>query len=58
MKKKKDLLEGRTKEWDTNDWQGRSERQIRVTELLAGYAFIGFFIVILGLVIWEYIKTM
>lgn len=58
MKKKKDLLEGRTKEWDTNDWQGRNERQVRVTELLAGYAFIGFFIVILGLVIWEYIKTM
>jgi hypothetical protein len=58
MKKKKDLLEGRTKEWDTNDWQGRSEGQIRVTELLAGYAFIGFFIVILGLIIWEYIKTM
>jgi hypothetical protein len=58
MKKSKDLLEGRTKEWDTKDWQGRSERQIQVAELLAGYAFIGFFIVILGLVIWEYIKTM
>ena len=58
MKKQKDLLDGRTKEWDTNDWQGRSERQVRGNEMIAGYAFIGFFIVILGLVIWEYIKTM
>ena len=28
MSRKKDLLEGRTKEWDRNDWQGRRKDQI------------------------------
>ena len=28
MNKKKDLLEGRTPEWDKNDWQGRSKEQV------------------------------
>jgi hypothetical protein len=28
MKKQKNLLEGRTKEWDSNEWQGRSQLQV------------------------------
>ena len=26
--KKYSINQGRTKEWDSNDWQGRSERQV------------------------------
>ena len=28
MSKKKNLIEGRTPEWDKNDWQGRSKEQV------------------------------
>lgn len=47
MKKQKDLLEGRTKEWDTNDWQGRSKEQIDANYKvmgLSGLVFIAGFL--------------
>ena len=48
MKQQKDLLEGRTKEWDTNEWQGRSYKQVQDNETLTTaslFLFVVFFVV-------------
>lgn len=48
MKKSKDLLEGRTKEWNSADYQGRSEKQVQENETLMAssmFLFVTFLIV-------------
>lgn len=40
MSKKKDLLEGRTKEWDRNDWQGRRKDQIESNYKMMDVVFV------------------
>lgn len=57
MSKKKDLLEGRTKEWDTNDWQGRTERQVRGSEMFSFWAFVGMVIVLIGVLVYGMISN-
>jgi hypothetical protein len=42
MKNQKDLLEGRTKEWDTNEWQGKTQSQIENSNKLLYYVFVAF----------------
>lgn len=48
MKKSKDLLEGRTKEWNSADYQGKSEKQVQDNETLMAasmFLFVVFFVV-------------
>jgi hypothetical protein len=48
MKKQKDLLEGRTKEWNSIDYQGRNKEQVQDNETLTAasmFLFVVFFIV-------------
>lgn len=40
-------------EWDPNIWQGRSKRQVESNNKVAGYAVIGFMVVILLVLIWN-----
>ena len=40
MSRKKDLLEGRTKEWDRNDWQGRRKDQIESSYKIMDVGFV------------------
>jgi hypothetical protein len=40
MSRKKDLLEGRTKEWDRNDWQGRRKDQIESSYKIMDVVFV------------------
>jgi hypothetical protein len=41
MKNKKiNIFEGRTNEWDSNEWQGRSQRQVENNYKVMKYAFI------------------
>jgi hypothetical protein len=49
--KKYSINQGRTKEWDSNDWQGRSEIQVNRNNKLLGISCIGFFILLLILLI-------
>jgi len=39
-KNKPDIFKGRTKEWDSNEWQGRSKRQVENNEKLSGISWI------------------
>lgn len=52
-KKSKDLLEGRTKEWDTNDWQGRSEHQVQGNETFAFWGLVGFVCTVIGIILYN-----
>tara|TARA_R110000868_G_scaffold47206_2_gene155133 strand:- start:395 stop:565 length:171 start_codon:yes stop_codon:yes gene_type:complete len=38
--KKPNIFKGRTKEWDTNDWQGRTKEQVESNYKVMGYGFI------------------
>ena len=40
MSRKKDLLEGRTKEWDRNDWQGIRKDQIESSYKIMDVVFV------------------
>lgn len=46
------INQSRTKEWDSNDWQGRSERQVNNNNKLLGISSISFFILLLILLIF------
>ena len=52
QKKNLDLLEGRTKEWNENDWQGRSQRQVEDNHKIMAVALTGLFVVLIGLIIY------
>ena len=52
QKKNLDLLEGRTKEWDSSNWQGRSQRQVEDNHKIMGVALTGLFVVLIGLIIY------
>jgi len=43
-------------EWDPNIWQGRSKRQVESNNKVAGYAVIGFMVVILLVLIWDSLR--
>jgi len=38
--KKPNIFKGRTKEWDTNDWQGRTRQQVESNGKIMGYTFL------------------
>lgn len=52
-KKKVDVFSGRTKEWDRNEWQGRSRTQVETSETLAGISMIACIAIMLGLIIYN-----
>lgn len=52
MNKKKDLLKGRTKEWDRNDWQGRRKDQVESSNKIMDITFVA--IIIFGLIAMVY----
>lgn len=54
-KNKPDMFKGRTKEWDSNEWQGRSKRQVENNEKLAGISMIACIAIMLGLIIYNLI---
>ena len=48
-KKKVNIFKGRTKEWDTQKWQGRSEHQVEANYKVMGFTFM---VVIAALVLY------
>ena len=51
MKQQKDLLEGRTKEWNTDDYQGRSAKKVNDNEKLATASVFVFTIIVIAIVV-------
>lgn len=41
------------KEWDRNEWQGRSRKQVETSETLAGISMIAVIVMVIGLVIYN-----
>jgi len=41
------------KNWNPNDWQGRSRRQVETSETLAGISMIAVIAMVVGLVIYN-----
>ena len=41
------------KNWNPNDWQGRSRRQVETSETLAGISMIAVIAMVIGLVIYN-----
>jgi uncharacterized membrane protein YidH (DUF202 family) len=50
-----EVFKGRTKEWDRNEWQGRSRRQVETSEGLAGISMIAIVVMVLGLIVYNLI---
>ena len=50
----KNIFEGRTKEWDNNDWQGRSKKQVEQNYKAIGYGCLG---IIIALIIMSVISS-
>lgn len=43
------------KNWNPNDWQGRSKRQVETNETLAGISMIAVIAMVVGLVVYNII---
>ena len=41
------------KNWNPNDWQGRSRKQVETSETLAGISMIAVIVMVIGLVIYN-----
>ena len=51
-KKKVNIFKGRTKEWDTQKWQGRTQKQVEDNHKIMGIALLGLFTTLIGLIIY------
>lgn len=51
--KHNDIFEGRTKEWDTNEWQGRSQKQVETNEKLSGISILLIILFTIGYVLYN-----
>lgn len=40
------------KEWDTNNWQGKTKKQIEDTHKITGIALFGLFLTLVGMIIY------
>jgi len=40
-------------DWNTNDWQGRSRKQVETSETLAGISMIAVIATVIGLIIYN-----
>lgn len=45
------------KDWNPNDWQGRSKKQVETNEKLAGISIIGLVVFVLGTLIYQLITS-
>lgn len=41
------------KNWNPNDWQGRSRKQVESSEMLAGISMIAVIVMVIGFVIYN-----
>ena len=55
-KTKPNTFEGRTKEWDPDEWQGRSKRQVDNNELVSAIGIIVSVLVVIGIVIYKFVQ--
>jgi hypothetical protein len=55
-KTKPNIFEGRTKEWDSDEWQGRSKRQVDNNALVSGVGVIVSVLVLIGMVIYKFVQ--
>jgi hypothetical protein len=55
-KTKPNIFEGRTKEWDSDEWQGRSKRQVDNNTLVSGVGVIVSVLVLIGMVIYKFVQ--
>lgn len=56
-KNKPDNFKGRTKEWDENQWQGRSKRQVETNYRMMDITVAAALICFVGIVIYKLIST-
>lgn len=45
------------KDWNPNDWQGRSKKQVETNETLAGISVIGLVVFVIGTLIYQLITS-
>ena len=50
--KSNDIFKGRTKEWDRNEWQGRSQEQIEGNYKILDWTLLGAGIFLFGWVVY------
>ena len=54
-KVKPNVFKGRTKEWNPNDYQGRSRQQVETNEKISGYSILAVVIFLFGYAIYNLI---
>tara|TARA_Y100000385_G_C12962607_1_gene580450 strand:- start:631 stop:810 length:180 start_codon:yes stop_codon:yes gene_type:complete len=57
-KNKPEVFKGRTKEWDENQWQGRSKHQVETNYKLMDITVVMGIISFIGIMIYRLITTM
>ena len=57
-KNKPEVFKGRTKEWDENQWQGRSKRQVETNYRMMDITVAAALICFVGIMIYRLITTM
>jgi hypothetical protein len=50
------IFKGRTKEWDTDNWQGKTREQLESNYKVMFLALIGMLVTVIGTVLWDAIK--
>jgi uncharacterized membrane protein YidH (DUF202 family) len=55
-KTKPNTFEGRTKEWDSNEWQGRRKRQVDNNELVSAVGVVVSVLVVIGMIMYNFIQ--
>ena len=51
--KHNDVFKARTKEWDANEWQGRSQKQVETNEKLSGISILLIILFTIGYVLYN-----
>ncbi len=57
-KTKPDIFKSRTKEWDANEWQGRSKRQVESNEKLSAITIMALGVFVIAYAIYALITTL
>tara|TARA_B110000285_G_scaffold53503_1_gene60989 strand:- start:435 stop:611 length:177 start_codon:yes stop_codon:yes gene_type:complete len=50
------IFKGRTKEWDTDNWQGKTREQLESNYKVMFLALVGMLVMVIGTVLWDVIK--
>jgi len=56
--KSNDIFKGRTKEWDRNEWQGRSQEQVEGNYKILDWTLMGVGIFLFGWVVYNVITSL